>query len=644
MLPESVKELPIEAFQRGVKRLKKAGLMKGVLVLGLDCEYDSVTQEIIAFQVSDGERDAWIELYENPTWKELSEWVMDCAREWGYGLKHYSRIVLASFFSTAELSHIADFHVDAEVRRVSPQQVFNTNYRYSKRHNIQVFDLYHFFNTSLARVADTWGEEKLDYDTRFVRRETLQDPKFIEYMLWDARICARILNKFRDRVFQDFAIDVLNYPTPASLAMAVYRLHYLEEDLAPPRPRIRKQGWLSLWGGRAEAYHRGDFYGDYTLRDVKSLYPTACINLEELPRAEDWIERDGDPVTWQGLCSVSFRFPRHVKFPCLPVTHNGKLIFPLQGRSNCTLDEARLARSLGAELKFHRVMEYERGDGTLKLFMEDQMVKKDEATRLKDKAGRDLAKLLMNSLIGKFSQNRGEADLEDFKKHAEEQGFPLEFAMSPKNRHPDKPDQKFRIGGYIMPEWSALILGRSRMIMAHMMNSVGESLICSTDSMLIPSELNGLATKAMKEVNVLLENKNDPCDECGGLAKTVRVRVVRNRVYAAECPHGNIAFMANHGIHMRRKDAFHFIWNECERYVKVRRAGLKTAVRTGKQFFSESYTTMTFRGGWDNKRLLLDDGSSRPWKSVKELDARVNTQSSNTHTYSVAIPPGIGRE
>jgi hypothetical protein len=503
-------------------------------------------------------------------------------------------------------------------------------------------DQYHFFNTGLAKVAVTFGEQKLEYDTTKVTRNDLKDAKFREYSLWDAIVCARIFWKFRMRLVDQYQVDVVHYPTPASLAMAVYRQHFLPDSFEAPEEDVRRQAWLSLWGGRAEAYVQGDAFGGYTLRDVKSLYPSSARLLRELPRAGDWVKRE-KPRSWQGLCRVRFSFPGSIRFPCLPMYHDGRLVFPLQGVADCTLQEARVALQMGAELSFSRVYEYDSGDDSLARYMDFFVQEKDRGEREGDKVGRELSKLMMNALIGKFSQNRGDVDIEDMKKFAEEEGIPLEVALDPTFMHPLKPKSAPRIGGHVMPEWSALILGKARAIMAELMHEIdaqtdGEvsNLITSTDSLLVPDHLNDAVDVAMKRVGVVLTSKNEG-------KTTARVRVVRSRAYAAEAADGKIVFGAAHAVHLSRQaartcieciedrcrdprhDSLRFILSDETKYSKVQRLGLKTAIRTGRRFFDDNpVPQMTFARQWDQKRRLLKGGATRPWKDIAEYEKVVN--------------------
>lgn len=628
---EDVAALPAAAFRRGVKKVRRSPRTAGAVILGFDCEYDP-DNAIMCYQLSDGNRAELLEAEVDLTWKELAHWTRVCLQKWGYKLTKCRNIFLVSHFSTAELSHVQHFWQDATVRRVSPQQVYNASYRVNEAMQLHVYDLYHFFNASLHAVAATFGEKKMewDFEKRPTTRALIKDPDFIAYALNDAIITARIFQKFRDRVWNDHQVDVIRYPTPASVAMAVYRKDWLSDDVESPGYDVRRMSWKCLWGGRAEAYYQGDMLGDWTLRDVKSLYPRSAELLHELPLKDDWV-RLSEPVKWRGLCTVKFSFPPDTTHPCLPVWAGDRLIFPLSGVSNCTLDEAKVAKRLGAELTWRIVWEYHTGDTSLSRYMTHWTAAKDAAQATGDQVGRELAKLFMNALIGKFSQHKGEMDIEDAKQAAIDIGVPLETILDPSFQHPLKPEGGARIGGNIMPEWSALILGKARAVMADILASTN-SLICSTDSVLVPASQDHIVDSQMAAIGVVLTSKNENkkfdekgrkvllCADCPApLMPVHRVRVIRSRCYVGLCPHDRVVWAATHAIHLPRRGdvAANFLLSDSTKYTKKQHIGLKTAARTGQPFFKSTDVPMTFRRAWDNKRLLQPGGASKPWNSAR---------------------------
>lgn len=620
---EQFSHLPASAFKRGISTLKKCSRTAGVVILGFDCEYDSETQEIVCYQLSDGVNSELFVTEHDMTLPELSEWALSCCKKWGVDMRGLSSVLLVSHYSAAELSHIERFWVDGEVRRVSPQQVFNVTYHVNTRVRVTVFDMFHFFLTGLAKVAKTFGYKKLDYDTSKVSRKDLLNPDFHTYAINDAVLCANIFRDFREKVWSKYEIDVVKYCTPASLAMAVYRKHWLKNDIPAPTYQVRRLAWLCLWGGRSEAYVCGDFQAPKgkTLRDVKSLYPTSSKLIRVLPAEGSWVQRES-PSNYMGLCVARFKFPDGTRFPCLPVFAAGRLVFPLSGTTYCTLFEAKCAEDMGATLEYKTVWEYTKGDTTLADYMEHFTKSKDENERLGNKVDRELDKLLMNALIGKLSQHKGDVDVEDAKKAAAEIGVPLEVVLDPSFHHPLKPKARARVGGNVMPEWSALILGKARAVMGYLAPTCDPDVM-STDSLLVDDELNPVIDREMVKHGVVLTNKNDGewCDKCETPARVTRIKVLRTRVYAGLCPHGEPVWSATHALHLPKAKnvAAHFLLGDEVVYLKRVRVGLKTAARTGVGFQKESKQPMRFGRGWDDKRRLdRKTGTTEPWLSASQ--------------------------
>ena len=110
-------------------------------------------------------------------------------------------------------------------------------------------------------------------------------------------------------------------------------------------------------GGRNEQYFFGiGEEGVWTDYDLCGAYTTAMA-LIEMPKWHD-LYATTDPkeiinLNTMGYAVVEFEFPEDTRFPCLPMRHNGGLIFPLKGLSSCCSPELVLAQQMGAELTIH---------------------------------------------------------------------------------------------------------------------------------------------------------------------------------------------------------------------------------------------------------------------------------------------------
>lgn len=122
----------------------------------------------------------------------------------------------------------------------------------------------------------------------------------------------------------------------------------------------------SYHGGRNESFMYGRIPGPLYDYDLPGAYPTA-LSLLSYPNYNEgfWVhnrkavefmnyyleEYKTDIVHSFGSFWVRFKFPKEVKFPCLPVRlDHTSLIYPSEGISNCTGIEIFLAVTLGAEV------------------------------------------------------------------------------------------------------------------------------------------------------------------------------------------------------------------------------------------------------------------------------------------------------
>lgn len=134
-------------------------------------------------------------------------------------------------------------------------------------------------------------------------------------------------------------------------------------------------------GGRNEQFWFGPaFEDDWTDYDLSSAYPTAMA----LIRKPDWKRifvttrvSDFQPDTL-GIANVEFEFPKHIRFPTLPVRTDNGLVFPRKGTSDCAAPEIALAYSLGARLKIRHgvVVPYGTDEAVFGDFISDCIIKR----------------------------------------------------------------------------------------------------------------------------------------------------------------------------------------------------------------------------------------------------------------------------
>lgn len=557
---------------------------KKISVFGFDTEYTSDGGELLSVQLYGEHGGSFTEIGKLDA-EILSELVQSLRPE-------HPDILLVSYFSLAEMQFMPIFNGQIRILLLGQTADFAFDYNKITYH---VFDIIRFFNGApLWKAADSFGLEKLEYDTEHVTRETIKIPAFRTYALHDAYLCYEIFTRLR-RQFLKQDVDLFYYRTPASAAAAIFKMKAgpLERTLGRPR----KLALRGSWGGRAEVFERGDF-GEVEFKeyDFNSAYSRACIRLALFPEKKDW-----RPVYtlrkldhWRGgFLKVAFEFSDDVLYPCLPVYYEGKMYYPLKGVSTCTIEEIRVALRMGAKLNLYEGYAYRTGTRVLADFMSWALEKRRGAEG-------ELAllfKLIANSLTGKFIQSCYAYNIEDMRKLAVQAGLTLDkiIALAPEEKDCLGVVKTLSLGSVHIPEWYGLITGYTRAALAEMIET-SDPIYCHTDSVwarrkprtdLLPFSLKGT-----------------------GKAVVLRSRLARLGDH-----------IARHGIRSVKgaKEIFDsgklegIYEYEHERPIKVLEAARRK--KTAGRWETE---TIKIDLGYDHKRKLLSNGQSRPWEHMRE--------------------------
>lgn len=611
---EEIRRLGRSAFQQHLQPQPLARLEESCVAMGFDMEYDSKTGELLSVQLSCQGEETFRVLppaadFGFPQLEPLVEELL--AR---CDLTNARKVFLISYWTPAELSHLADWWIDAKVKRVHSSEVYNATYKGECRQLI-VYDLYHFFfPKGLGKVAPAFGERKLEWNRAAISRADLTKPEFREYALNDAHITERIFLRLRGIILEKFNVDILIYKTPAGAVMAHYKAHYLPEPAKQRRMWLRRLAMRCNKGGIGEAYYRGDLDappGDpFAQLDATSLYPNAAVALGGLPlNEESWhVTHKEPPLGTQGVCKVRFAFPPTATRPCLPVVFDGCMFFPLNGVSYCTVAEVRAAQVMGAKVDWLTVAYYEptKCDNSFARMLQDLMLAKDAAETAGNEAERIVCKNLANCSVGKLSQRHKGMEIEELKELAERHHLPLELVANPSFRDNEK--SRVTPGATWMPEWHALILGMARAIMAPVIETT-QSLTTSTDSVLC----------LKSQADAFLTSYRGPCP-FKFEAEGPRLRVVRQRVYLLQDAAGRTIKLAHHALHKRARDAARIIQGvrlgARAKYEAKKRATLLAALQGIRPYGEEFTTIMVYDSAWPGKRQLLPNGTTRPWPTV----------------------------
>jgi hypothetical protein len=231
----------------------------------------------------------------------------------------------------------------------------------------------------------------------------------IKYCEQDVKSLYQVLDKFSDRIFMLFRIDILKYPTLSSLAFAIYRSNFLRKDVKIPLIKgelfnFFKRGYT---GGSVDVYKP---YGKNIYRyDVNSLYPYVMKN-EVMPVGNptyfegDITKLENKPF---GIFEVEVEAPKKLDAPILQLrfrTNTGiKTLSPL-GRWKGVYLSAEIYNAI----KFGYTFKILRGYTFDQDYIFTEFV--DNLYQLKLNSNKNspdytIAKLILNSLYGRLGMN-----------------------------------------------------------------------------------------------------------------------------------------------------------------------------------------------------------------------------------------------
>lgn len=597
MKSEVIGKLGRRAFTQSLHPYKQK-VADAVAIFGLDTEFVPKVDErsdLISWQLSYGDV---TQLY---TSRISIKNLYQKAKQMLDG-KRAKTYVFVCFFSLAEIQF---FNLNEWM--ISE---FKGKYRLTQTYGdgrLLIVDLADWYpHEKLANVAELWGFEKKDYPIgekveaiargEFSKEELLHDPEFIKYAKNDPLITQKIYCKMR-QYFMEFGVDIVQTMTPANTSASMFR-KTLDESIEQKDTNLRKMALECCWGGRMECVFRGkkDYAYEY---DATGHHPNSAITLKFLPEEKDW-RKTTNLSQWlggiSGVGKVYFKFPEEEKYPCLPVFHMDSLVFPLEGVSNCTVSEAKLAKECGAKMILFEGWYYLTGTDLLTKYLTQLQAIRNLS---KNDAERKLLKLLSNSVIGKFFQKRIGINLARVQKYAHEHQIPYEEAI--KLKGVDFGEGEATVGSCFYPEWYALILGYaratiSRQVMKH------QALVISSDSFVTSEKLADSFTQEGITYNLKSEGE---------------LIAYRTRFYRI----GNK--LAHHAVHNAKVAAEileDFLTQPEYSYSYSRFLHLKESWRDKKVFGSRTFREMTVGLGFDHKRRLLSDGFTVPWKNVEERE------------------------
>lgn len=604
MLRSVIEKLGKRALSAGIDPLAR-DQRSGDPVLGFDTEYDSKTRKLVCFQLA-GEQGSGL-YTERLSVESLAR------RARGLIEPGAKSVWLATYWSYAELQFLPVLRRSFGWRLYGAGS-FDCIFCADDGFELRVFDLARFFERSpLAKVAVSFGLEKINYDTKRVTKKSLRNPEFLRYAIRDAELCYQIIDAMRYQ-FVPMGADPLLSKTAAGTAATVFRRRFLRDKVRCDLPAARLAGMASCWGGRAEVFRRGKFPCIYEY-DFESAYARAAVTIGRFPAGSDLQSVSSLRTLLErkhaGFAKVIFRFPEGTRVPSLPVMTRFAQVYPLRGISWATSFELRRALDTrGTKLELVEGYGYSGGDSSLVNMIAWALELRRGATGARSLAG----KLLANALIGKLAQRRQGIDIEDLRTWCEKMRVDIRdaIALAPEELGALGIERIAKVGTCFAPEWNALITGYIRARL-HGILETTNPIYCATDSVWVSEPIT------------------DPPSDLG-LKRQGAGIVVRTRFGGIwhNGPRGE-PHVAHHSV-WKREAGIRLLEGvdtmRSLRYYSRRAIKLRESLRRRLRLATFLRELRVGDSSWDEKRSLLPDGSTRPWGDVEEyLAARKRYQS-----------------
>lgn len=615
---------------------------KNVVIFGLDTEWrsDSKGNHLLCWQLSLNKKHTRI-YTSDLNWNNLYNESVAMLKCDGIKLSSVTVMVYAVFLATAEAQWLLADGLSGNKIEIYGSHKLNIFHRIRKNRNMYMFDLSNWYdlpdsdqNRRLSTFAQTFGLEKLSYDVSNLPQNALDDPEFVAYAENDAWITGKILRELRLKILDDSGIDILLSKTPANTAANQFRKEFvprvptgeremqiINKNTGEIKERTRTEyqrfrndnaearrfALYASHGGRKEMFFRGQLPYVYEY-DASSAYPSSAIQLGVLPLGEhiheaeniwEWLNARG------GWGMVEFKFPDNCKYPCLPVEEGtDKLIYPLEGISNCTTFQVDLAMEMGAQITMLKGYYYNDGVTWLADYLKTLVHKKETTT---DPVAKAIYKLMANSIVGKLTQKRKTQDINQLIRKSDELGIPVRVLQYTINKEDLGIKTVWKHGTCCMPEWNTLILGWyqaniSRLCWKHNAVQVATDAFFTTEYLGEGFESNGIHYKIEEE------------------GEYVAYRPGLYRINIKKKHQGGTRQAAEDALEQFMPDRYGVEY-KARRIVSLRQS-LNSDMKMGVNYIIKQ----TLRLGYDGKRILHSDGTTIPLRSVEDCKNNVSEE------------------
>jgi hypothetical protein len=352
---------------------------------------------------------------------------------------------------------------------------------------------------------------------------------------------------------------------------------------------------LAYYGGRVEVFKHFGYGLNYY--DVNSLYPYVMLNKYPLPIKGNYVKVNSFVKDELGIYECDVEAP-DIHIPVLPTKYNGKLIFPTGKFSGVWCSpELELAIEKGYKIKVKQGYIFPKTD----YIFNDYVKYWYKIKKTSSGAKKAVAKLMLNSLYGKFGQRRQHKDLVPvFDKIPEVAVIYGNMAFEVKDSY-DFYNQ------YLHSEIAAFVSSYARVHLFKLMESVGLENVyyCDTDSI--------ITSGTCKVGDELGELKNE--------ALIDKFIAIAPKMYAYVSNEGKVVIRAK-GLRVDQLsyEAFEKALKGDLKDLKSefdRITSFKEGLKDGNGIFTNIKKLVRAARSNDTKRIQLENGNTKPVKIEK---------------------------
>lgn len=308
------------------------------------------------------------------------------------------------------------FKIIAQSGRIVELKVYQNNDELKKLkswNNVKFVDSYMLLPYSLDKLTKDFNvkhkklnfmgnlKDKRDYEYLYELYKK-KDKRFDNYIMNDCYGLYEVLIKFHEIIYNRGGNVGL---TLASTSLKTFKKSYLNTGIKMAKRSVNDEMRLAYYGGRTEIFKQFVNGKKYYWYDINSLYPFVMFNHKYPISPPKTILNPTKETIFEhmGITKCKVKAPKNIEIPLLPYRHN-KLFFPIgefEGYwDNCLLVKAY---ELGYKITPLKAFVFD-SDYIFKDYINTfYKLKKQSKSKT---APYIIAKLLMNSLYGKFGQNQ----------------------------------------------------------------------------------------------------------------------------------------------------------------------------------------------------------------------------------------------